>query len=242
MFGVCLSDVVSGWSVISQASWTFTCPAHCSSSVLPWFLSGILVGSLCCVLLACFALLAYFRSPLVIPGCSSVPPSRSSSGLRLRGYLHEHWISCCWFGNCCSLLEPCGWQLGGTSLWDSALFGLWSWLLGSDCRGASFWHRDWDPSFPFSWIWIWASRNSWFDFGLQCEALGGAWSICSCRACLASWVLGCSIHPVSHILHSCSCSVHCSVGYCLGCSSCSWNFSTRHCAKLGWGLAPDQFA
>lgn len=91
MFGVSLADFVSGWSAIQQASWTFSCPVHCSSSVLPWFLVGLCLGFVLCLLCCVFGLVAFYRVLSVwFPVATPPSGSRVASGFRLRGYLHEH--------------------------------------------------------------------------------------------------------------------------------------------------------
>lgn len=90
MLSFSLSDVVSGWSALHHASLSLACPLHCGGSVLPWFLAGLSVGFLLCLACGIFVVFAflYYTSGAAPPASSTV--SRVASGLRLRGYLHEH--------------------------------------------------------------------------------------------------------------------------------------------------------
>ena len=80
---------LAGVTLLRDLSYSWSCPLHCGSSLVPSFVaglsSGLLVGSLLGFYLACWL----FR-----PGPSPLPPRpsefpRAPSRSRLRGYLHE---------------------------------------------------------------------------------------------------------------------------------------------------------
>ena len=76
MFGVSLSDVVSGWSVLHQASWTFAV-LTAAQSFLGSCQVSLLDLSVCALVLLCSLTSGYHLSPRVLPllSLSVVPPA-----------------------------------------------------------------------------------------------------------------------------------------------------------------------
>lgn len=88
--------VGKGLTALSDLSFRWACPLHCSSSVLPWLFLGILLGFLLAFLLGlllAFSVLKVFRPSVEVAGggpfaeAGVVRPAHLSKRLRLAGYL-----------------------------------------------------------------------------------------------------------------------------------------------------------
>ena len=196
---------LAGVTLLRDLSYSWSCPLHCGSSLVPSFVaglsSGLLVGSLLGFYLACWL----FR-----PGPSPLPPRpsefpRAPSRSQLRGYLHEWSADHDPFGWFWGLSHCCVWPFVCDSAdqgFAALCFGL-SWLGGL--------HR----SILARWIsFCLCPRNHW---GILSYCWGGSswvapilpWSCprvvvsyCDtwdpCLACLSSWILGQVFVAVQH--------------------------------------------
>ena len=82
-----LDTVVSGFSLVRDLSWSFSCPPYCGSGVFVPLLAGFSLGSLFTIVILALTFI-YFGFQLRLPSAPTAAPARSRS--RLDGYLvHE---------------------------------------------------------------------------------------------------------------------------------------------------------
>ena len=97
MSGRWLSAILEGVSTAQSLSWTLSCPIHCGSSFLPWFISGFSLGFLTAVLSLTFLVWhlgfvpfqsSHFHTPPSSGSPRVAPPASFRRSSRLSGYLH----------------------------------------------------------------------------------------------------------------------------------------------------------
>ena len=97
MSGRWISSIFEAVATAQSLSWSLSCPIHCGSSIIPWFISGLSLGFLLAVIALTFllwhlGLLPLRQSSPHPPFSSGSPrvstPSTSRSAARLAGYLH----------------------------------------------------------------------------------------------------------------------------------------------------------
>ena len=92
-----LSGILQHWGTLSTFWYSLSCPLHCGSSHLPWFLAGLssgaLIGFLLCLFFIHQILVAFpgFFGVSRAPRASPVPAASSPvpASHRLRAYLNE---------------------------------------------------------------------------------------------------------------------------------------------------------